>query len=242
MANSVYDWMKTGYTMVPNLLIDHFGQLGLNSNEFLFITYLLKQINQSQSADTIINLSNQFAWESDLLYETLNSLLDKNYLNIELVPDEEGKQTDHYTLRPLFDKLDQLVADQKTSQTEALSNKQVQADQKVKAGQLIQVFEEAFGRSLSSVELETLYQWIQKDGYQPDLVYQALKEAAIRQVFNLKYIDRILLNWQEQNIHTVDEAIVASKQYNHRNQSIQSEKPNQTSKFKIPILKWHNKD
>ncbi|MCR8968959.1 DnaD domain-containing protein [Facklamia sp. 7083-14-GEN3] len=240
MANSVYDWMKSGYTMVPNLLIDHFGQLGLNSNEFLFITYLLKQINQSQSADTIINLSNQFAWESDLLYETLNSLLDKNYLNIELVPDGEGKQTDHYTLRPLFDKLDQLVTDQNTNEVESLTNNQSQPDQKVKAGQLIQVFEEEFGRSLSSVELETLYQWIQKDGYQPDLVYQALKEATVRQVFNLKYIDRILLNWQEQNIHTVDEAMEASKQYSQQNQTMHSEKPSQTSKVKIPILKWHN--
>ncbi|MGX7108558.1 DnaD domain-containing protein [Facklamia miroungae] len=242
MAGSVYDWMKTGYTMVPNLLIDHFGQLGLNSNEFLFITYLLKQINQSQSADTIINLSNQFAWESDLLYETLNSLLDKNYLNIELVPDEEGKQTDHYTLRPLFDKLDELIAEQKTKHTPSRPTIQPKSDQQIKAGQLIQLFEEEFGRSLSSVELEMLHQWIQKEGYQPDLVHQALKEAAIRQVFNLKYIDRILLNWQKQNIQTVDEARVASQQHSQPNFQSERMTQTQTSKIKIPILEWNKKD
>lgn len=241
MESSVYDWMKEGYTIVPNVLIDHFAQLGLTGDEFVLIIYLLKQINQSQSVEGINSIANQLSWNNSQLYATLNSLLDKDFLNIELVPDKDGKQTDHYTLRPLFDQMTKLFDKEikQSASTEVANNSVGTADNSQASQKLVQEFETHFGRALSSAELDTLHQWLVKDAYSFDLILHALKEASIRQVFNFKYIDRILLNWQTQNIKSVEEAKHASQRYVQSD--ITTESPKSTQKIKIPILDWDQK-
>ncbi|MBG9979852.1 DnaD domain protein [Facklamia sp. DSM 111018] len=240
MGTSIYDWMKTGYTIVPNVFIKHFAKLKLNSDEFVVIVYLLQHLNQSQPVSTIVSIADQLGWESDQLYATLNSLMDKNYLNIELVPNKEGKQTDHYTLRPLFESLDADLNSQKEKSQEVVSKPTISThiSQEKELKQLISLFEKEFGRVLSNLELETINTWVHQDHYPIELITAALKEAILRQAYNLKYIDRILLNWQNQNIKTVEEAQIASQNF-QKKQNQQSDSSQSTfQKIDIPIIDW----
>ena len=70
------------------------------------------------------------------------------------------------------------------------------------ASQLIPLVEGEFGRSLSALEYETLNGWLKQDGYAPDLIRLAVKEAVLRQALSLKYIDRILINWERHGLTT----------------------------------------
>lgn len=241
MGTSIYDWMKTGYTIVPNVFIKHFAKLKLNSDEFVVIVYLLQHLNQSQPVSTIVSIADQLGWESDRLYATLNSLMDKNYLNIELVPNKEGKQTDHYTLRPLFEALDADLHNKKEKDLETVSEQTISTHmtQEKELKQLISLFEKEFGRVLSNLELETINTWVHKDHYAIELITAALKEAILRQAYNLKYIDRILLNWQNLNIKTVEEAQMAGQQFHKKQQNQQSDSTQSVfQKIDIPIIDW----
>lgn len=255
MGETVYDWMKAGYTMVPNVFIQHYHKLHLTSDEFVVIVYLLQQINQTQPVSGVLMIANQLGWDNDRLYTTLNNLLDKNYLNIELVPNQEGKQTDHYTLRPLFDHLNDLLRGQtKAGQQDKdalgqgipFKKQSSPADTKVHQTirQLIQKFETDFGRVLSSVELETLNQWLNVDHYPVELIQLALREAIVRQAYSFRYIERILANWRADNIETREEAQVAIRNFGRTSQSGPSqvaEKTDSTPTINIPMIKWDNR-
>lgn len=64
---------------------------------------------------------------------------------------------------------------------------------------LIEIFEEQFGRPLTPMELDIIKEWVQH-GFEEDMVLKALKEAVKSQVLTLRYIDGILNNWQRNGI------------------------------------------
>jgi DNA replication protein len=77
--------------------------------------------------------------------------------------------------------------------------KQGQKDEKSKPDtqHIYSIFENEFGRPLTYTEIETLKSWFEL-GYGEDKIVLALKEAVAAKVKNFRYIDRILLNWQQQ--------------------------------------------
>ena len=57
-------------------------------------------------------------------------------------------------------------------------------------------FETEFGRSLSPMEYEIINDWLDK-GVSKELIVQALREAIYNGSKSLRYINKILLAWQE---------------------------------------------
>ena len=65
-------------------------------------------------------------------------------------------------------------------------------------------FEKEFGRPLSPMEYEIINAWLEKD-FSEELILGALKEAVYNDVRNLRYIDKILLEWANKGFKTMDE-------------------------------------
>ena len=61
--------------------------------------------------------------------------------------------------------------------------------------------EQEFGRTLSPIECETIKGWIDSN-IKEDLIIEALKEAVLNGVNNLKYIDKILYEWGKKGYTT----------------------------------------
>ncbi|XJS11593.1 DnaD domain-containing protein [Aerococcaceae bacterium WGS1372] len=189
MQSSIYDWMKNGFTAIPNVLFDQFHSLELSGDEMVLLLFMMSLINRNIPVKDIEQVANGLGWSNHEVFEGLNALLNKDFLDIELVTNQEGKKEDHYTLRPLFDKLDEIHF-QKTSQTvnEPASNESLN---------VVPLFEQEFGRQLTQIELETLGDWVNVSKYDGELIKLALKQAVLNQALSLKYIDRILLNWEK---------------------------------------------
>ena len=71
--------------------------------------------------------------------------------------------------------------------------------------ELVRQFEIEFGRLLSPIEKQEIAAWLNIDHYNPEIVKLALREAILAQVYNFKYVDRILLNWQRHGLTTTDQ-------------------------------------
>ena len=71
--------------------------------------------------------------------------------------------------------------------------------------ELVRQFEIEFGRLLSPIEKQEIAAWLNIDHYNPEIVKLALREAILAQVYNFKYVDRILLNWQRHGLNTPDQ-------------------------------------
>jgi len=62
---------------------------------------------------------------------------------------------------------------------------------------IISTFENKFGRPLSFIEIETINSWLD-EGYEIDKINMALNEAISMKIKNVRYIDKILLEWRQQ--------------------------------------------
>ena len=100
--------------------------------------------------------------------------------------------------------------------------------------------ETEFGRALSPMEMESISKWFDEDHYDPEIIELALREAVLRQVYNLTYMDRILLNWHKRNLTTAAQ-VEADKQRGIENRLNSAPKPQRQTGGKawpnIPLFK-----
>lgn len=61
--------------------------------------------------------------------------------------------------------------------------------------------QEEFGKPLSPMEIEVVKTW----NYDVEIIKLAIKEASTSNQRSIKYIDKILYNWQQANLKTVEE-------------------------------------
>ena len=69
---------------------------------------------------------------------------------------------------------------------------------------IFEIFEKEFARPLSPMEFEFINEWI-KSGMSEELIIEALKEATYNGVSNLRYIDKILYEWNKKGIKRTDD-------------------------------------
>lgn len=98
--------------------------------------------------------------------------------------------------------------------------------------------EQHFGRLLSGMELETVRDWMDK--YPPDLIALALKEASARNIQNVRYIDKVLFNWEKAGINDPKAAIEHTNQFRQRAspQHQPTMQPSPQSQPKVPFYNW----
>lgn len=195
----------TECTHVPNLLLINFRQLGLKETELVFMIQLL-MINSNVSR-SIEELSELLKIEEVIVRQNLAVLIEKGFIVTENIH-EAGKIIPGYFLDGLYDKLIDIWACEMASKTEIAATVEIKhpaLDQKFNA--VFSVIEKEFGRPLTPIENDKIREWLELLGYSPEIVFEALKRAVLRGVYNLNYIDRILLDWQKSNIRTVHEVV-----------------------------------
>ena len=65
------------------------------------------------------------------------------------------------------------------------------------ADNIYSLFENEFGRTLTPFEIDTIRDWIDT-GFSIDLIKSALGEAVRNKVRSIRYVDKILLNYRQQ--------------------------------------------
>lgn len=67
-------------------------------------------------------------------------------------------------------------------------------------GNVLDFVEKEFGRTLSSSEVEFITSW----KYDPEIIRLAIKETVLNQVYNVKYTDKILYEWDKANLKDIN--------------------------------------
>lgn len=209
------DYRNLGFTTLPNGLIVYYPQLHISDAELLLIIQLeafAQHGEQFPSNEKIAANTNLSVSE---VANLIQQLIDQNYLAIEQTTDSQNRIADNYSLKPLYDKLDEylnehvLVKDQRQQNSTKISD----SLENNPLNRIARQFEIEFGRYLSPIEREEIASWLNVDHYSPEIINLALREAVLSQAYSLKYVDRILLNWQRHNLKTSSEV----KQFLQRN-------------------------
>lgn len=182
---------KENYTVLRTKLLEVYHELQITNEEILFMIHLLSFQQQQDDFPSIQLLQSRMAYSDEQMYDLIGSLMERGFLKIENMKNSQGQTNEQYNLSPLYTKIERL-ADQ---QVQKMEEEQTDHDE----GGIFDVIETEFGRQLSPIEYQQVSSWFTKDKYEVDMVKEAIKEAVLNQVYSLKYIDRILINWRKQN-------------------------------------------
>ncbi len=203
----------TNQLQIPIKLLDDYTSLGLDEREIMVILQILRSMQDNNEFPTPNDLASHLTFDEKECADILRKLIQKNFLSIEQLKNEQDQLSEVYSLNPLWERLF-------TKEKEKVNTQE--------DGTIFILFEQEFGRPLSPFEIEMINTWLDADELKPALIKAALRESVLMAKLNFKYIDRILRDWKKKGIHTVEQAREASKSF-HQNQA-QTQKQTETNK------------
>lgn len=186
MSNSILEGLikEKDYTF-KKLLFKLIKDFDLSLEELLLLVYF---INQDRPVFDIKRISLITYLSSNEIMAAFSSLTGKGLVSIK-TSKEDGKITEVIditnTYRAMVSDININIKKQATTN-------------------IYTIFEKEFGRPLSPVEYEIIKAWI-TSGISEELIKGALKEAVFNNVRNLRYIDKILSEWEKKGFKSVDE-------------------------------------
>lgn len=161
-------------------------RLKLSIEEFILLIYFEDAIDKSFNVELIGQATNL---SETTILNTFNSLMSKRLISIESSKDMEGRRKEEVSLKPLYEQMEEEKIEEEREETKI---------------DIYASFETEFGRPISSMEYEIIGAWIEK-GFKEELILGALKEAVYNGVTSLRYIDKILYEWQKKGYKTMKE-------------------------------------
>lgn len=195
---------KIGFTTLSNALIKNYAKIGLTDTQFIIVL----QLEMFAQEQNFLPDQSLIAMQTNLSKADigigLQSLIEQEIIEIVQSTDSDNRIQNQYSLSPLYQKLIAYLNENVPLSTS--TDKTITPDNSDDTfSSLMRQFEIEFGRLLGPMEREMIQNWLSIDHYNEEIIKLALREAVLAQVYNFKYIDRILLNWQRMNLKTVSQ-------------------------------------
>ena len=171
-------------------LSSHLIEVALKNNltliEFLLLMYFEDTTDKTFDVKKICEVLH--IKEEEAL-KAFNELLTLNLIEIESSKDKSNKRCEEISLVPIY---------------KTMFENLEQKEQKKKKETIFDMFQKELGRNISPMEYEIINAWLEK-GFSEELVEGALKEAVYNGVSSLRYIDKILYEWQKKGYKKMTE-------------------------------------
>ncbi len=180
------------HLIIPNYFIKYYKKFDLENNELLMLIYLLN-CNEKLILDNK-KISKDLYLEENEVLNIISSLIEKNYISIEMSKNN-GIIEEYISLDLFYEKINSYL---------------IENDKKDNSSDIYSKFEKGFGRTLSPVEYETISKWIESN-IPLELIEAALKEAILSGVNSIRYIDKILFEWNKKGYKTSSDIVNKNK-------------------------------
>lgn len=176
------DLIKDNNIVIPLYMFRLHKKFKLNLDEFAFLMYLHNRNFTTFDPDLIALELNYDIME---VMGYISVLADKDLISLD-IDKEKGIIEERISLNNFHEKvrlamMEELVAEESVNDS------------------IYSEIEREFNRKLTPMECELVREW-QKNGYSDELIHEALKEASLNGVANLRYIDTILMEWEKKGI------------------------------------------
>lgn len=225
-------YVRAGQTTISNLLVHRYKQIGMTTAQLvLYLQFKSYQDRGTMNPDVRVIAKNLGTSENQV-FNQLHQMMTNKLVKQGMRKLPDGKEDAIYDFTPLLNKL-ALLEDQATAATqeeETQNNRQ----------QVFAKLESEFGRPLSSMELQIVNDWLDKDNYSAAMIELALRQAVMNSALNLKYMERILQSWDHQGLRTKHDIEEHERQFENRREGQNDSRREDQSRPagpKIPIYK-----
>lgn len=192
------NWMRllTDNSSVPNVLLDHYREMGLSAEETLFLIVLLR-LHQKRPVLTFRIVARESVYSEKEVMELVPVLIDRGFLSLG----NEGE----ILLDGLAEKFLEVCSWQaiKAEQKIRKDTKTVKEDKTF--SELYACFEQEMGRLLSPMEGEQITYWYKNLAIPPELIREGLRRAVLIGKNNFRYVDAILRSWKDRGIQSLSD-------------------------------------
>ena len=164
--------------IVETLFLKEILKYNLTLKEFIVLMYFDNDYDLIFDVKKVSNAT--CLTENDTL-EAFNSLLNKRLIKLNSVKNENGKLIDKVSLENFYNNLKETIDLEKEEKNE---------------NSIFFKFQEKFGKGLSGMDYEIINAWLSK-GFSESLILEALDEAIKNDAPSLRYIDKILFEWNK---------------------------------------------
>ncbi len=169
---------------VSTHLINVAISLKLSLTEFLLLMYFEDVMDKTFDVGKICEV---LSLDEGSVLSAFNKLLNLNLIKMETGKDNFNRHCEIISLVPMY---------------KSIMEKENEKKLEEKKVDLFATFQEELGRNISPMEYEIIKAWIEK-GFSEELILGALREAVYNGVSSLRYIDKILYEWQKKGYQTM---------------------------------------
>lgn len=187
-SSKLVDIFKDGNMVIPMFFLKNYKDLKLSSEEFVFLMYLYNQGNKFLFDPS--KFSNEIGMDIKDVMNYISVLTDKGFIRVEVLKNDKGIMEEVVLLDDFYNKLTYFMIDKVNNSEEDSSN-------------IYEIIEKEFGRTLSPIEYEIIKAWLDNN-INEDIIKEAIKEATFNGVSNLRYIDKILYEWNKHGIDSIE--------------------------------------
>lgn len=184
-------WIDDQIIDFSQMILQNYKYIGLNETEALIIIELQKQ---SKAGVTFLNpkkIVKTVALTLDELLVVLDRLIQNNYLFMEIVKNESGKEAEIYHLNNTVEKIlkynHQVMDELQISQPKKYATSEEE---------LVDLIEKQFQRQLTPLDIEIIRSWVAENRYSLLDIKKAVLDATKANKNTLGYVDGILLKRQ----------------------------------------------
>lgn len=170
---------------IPLFLFQNMNKFSLSAEELIFLMYLKDK--GKKFTFNPIEIEEETKLDKMKVLQLISNLTDKKLLNLETTKNDSGVLEELLDLTPFYNKYLSLFI-----------NSTVEKEKKEISQTLFGEIEREFGRTLSPSELEFIKAWL--DNFDKDVILEAVKEATLNGVSSIRYIDKILYEWDRKGI------------------------------------------
>lgn len=239
LQTALVQLFQQGSIALPVMFLSEYKRIGLTEEEVMLIIHIMiYQEKALEPLPSIEKIATRMSLSTDKIAKLFRKLTQEGYLEISEEINEYGLRCESYSISPLYQKLAAAMLENEVAATEDPQT----------YDRIFRLFEQEFGRPLSPFECEHLSQWIDQDGYAEELIEAALKEAVFCGKVSFRYIDRILLEWQRNQVHTATDAIEHAKKFRKKgllyqaNAKSKSDEESRTKKPDFSFYNWVNQE
>ena len=215
MENNVRKILMDRPLVIPTIILNNYKKLNITEEELIILIFIIDYgVDLEYNPSIFVQELNIDKYK---VLELINSLKEKNILTILIKKENKKVSSEYISLQPLYDKIMNIVMDNK--------EKQIEIDENIYS-----IFENELGRTLSPLEYEKIKEMV--TSYGQELVVEALKEAVYNRANNLRYIETILSEWNKKGYKS--KADILKDRENYRKKK--------TDNIKLPDIDWLNED
>lgn len=171
---------------ISDLMIKAIIGMNLSLNEFIILVYFY---NDKDKLFNPQEISKQFDFKENDTIEAITGLINKKLIVIETGKDQYGKIVEKINIKNLHQRMIKYITEDTKKKSET---------------NIFEKFEKELNRMLSPIEYEIINSWL--DNKIPEeLIVGALKEAVYNGVSNLRYIDKIIYEWNKKGFKTYED-------------------------------------